>query len=73
MNICEASGSDLDTECSEQVEWEHAVSLQFLVVSALVTLACPSELSGLKKVVTRIDVVSVFFSGIKSLTILLDA
>ena len=73
IDICEASGSDLDTESSEQVESEHAVSLQFVVVSALVTLACPSELSGLKKVVTRVDVVFVFFSGINSLTILLDA
>ena len=62
-----------DTESSEQVESEHAVSLQFVVVSALVTLACPSELSGLKKVVTRADVVFVFFSRINSLTIFLDA
>ena len=54
IDICEASGSDLDTESSEQVESEHAVSLQFVVVSALVTLACPSELSGWKKVVTRV-------------------
>ena len=54
IDICEASGSDLDTESSEQVESEHAVSLQFVVVSALVTLACPSELSGWKKVVTKV-------------------
>ena len=73
IDICEASGSDSDTESSEQVESEHAVSLQFVVVSALVTLACLSELSGLKKVVTRVDLVFVFFSGINSLTILLDA
>ena len=54
MDICEASGSDSDTESSEQVESEHAVSLQFVVVSALVTLACPLELSGLKKVAARV-------------------
>ena len=73
MDICETSGSDSDTESSEQVESEHGVSLQFVVVSALITLAYPSELSGLKKVVTRVDVVLVFFSGINSLTILLEA
>ena len=73
MDICEASGSDLDTESSEQVESEHAVSIQFVVVSALVTLTCLSELSGLKKIVARVDVVFVFFSRINSLTILLDA
>ena len=49
MDICEASGSDSDAESSEQVESEHAVSLKFVVVSALATLACQSELSGLKK------------------------
>ena len=73
MDICEASGSDSDAESSEQVESEHAVSLKFVVVSALATLACLSELSGLKKVVTRVDFVFAFFSGINSLTILLDA
>ena len=73
IDICEASGSDLDTESSEQVESEHVVSLQFVVLSALVTLACLSELSDLKNVVTRVDVVFVLFSGINSLTILLDA
>ena len=62
MDICEASGSDSDTESSEQVESEHAFSLQFVVVSVLVTLTCLSELSGLKKVVTRVDVVCVFSS-----------
>ena len=46
MDICEASGSDLDIESSEQFESEHVVSMQFVVVSALVTLACPPELSG---------------------------
>ena len=73
MDLCEASGSDSDKKSSEQVELEHAFSIQFVVVSALVTLAYPSELSGLKKVVTRVDVVFVFFSRINSLTILLDA
>ena len=60
MDICEASGSDSDTESSEQVESEHAVSIQFAVVSTLVTWTCLSELCGLKKVVTRVDVVFVF-------------
>ena len=45
MDFCEASDSD----SPEQVESEHAVSLQFVVGSALVILACPLELSGLKK------------------------
>ena len=47
-------------QSSEQVESEHAVSIEFVVVSALVTLACPSEHTGWKKVVTRVDVTFVF-------------
>ena len=68
MDIYEASGSNSDTDSSEQV-----VSLQFLVASALVTLLCLYELSGLKKDNTRVDAVFAFFSGINSLTIPLDA
>ena len=77
VRTCEASGSDSDTESSEQLELlkrrfsEHAVSLQFVVVCELVSLVCPSELSRSKKNVT--SVVFVFFSGTNSLTILLAA
>ena len=62
MDICEASGSDSVTESSEQVEPEHVVSIQFVVVSASLTLACPSGLSGLKEAVARIDLVCVMAS-----------
>ena len=67
VDNCDASGSDPDIESLEQEELfkhrfsEQAVSLQFEVVSALVTLVCPSELSSLKKDVTSVDVV-VFLS-----------
>ena len=65
--------AQIQIESPEQVESEHGVSIQFVVISALLTLTCLSELSGLKKVVTRVDVVFVFFFKINSLTILLDA
>ena len=68
----------MDTQSSEQEEslkgrfYEYAASLQFVVLSTLVTLACLSEFNSLKKV-TRVDAVFVFFSGINSLIILVDA
>ena len=57
MDYCETS----DSGFSEQVESEHAVSLQLVVGSVLVILPCPFELSGLKKDATRVDVIFVFF------------
>ena len=69
MVTCEASGLDSDTESPEQEEsLKHSFSEH-----ALVTLVCLSELIGWKDDVTRVDVVFVFFSGINSLTFLLDA
>lgn len=75
---CEALGSYQDKESSEKEESlkcrfsEHAASLQFVVVFALVTLVCPPKLSGLKKDVAGADVAFVFFYGINSQIILLD-
>ena len=68
VETCEASVRSFEHRFSE-----HAVSLNSVVISALVTLVCPSKPNGLKNNVTRVDVVFFFFSGISSLTILLDA